>query len=336
MLDALAISLPLVLAAVLIASSVAKLRTPDDLSGWAELGVPRALRREWLMRFHPWAEGALGVALAVLGGWLGVLAALVAVVLMAAYAVLVARVASQSTDASCACFGSRKRVTGMTVARNAWLTVLAAGTASVIWVTPLLGGALAAGIPELAWLVALAVSAVTTALILWPEAEPGEVVGREDIQVVASAEDDLEYIRTRTPAIPVAVADGTAATLRSLSAERPLLLLALSSACGACETVMERRATYRELLPEVDVRVLLTQPATSLWTEHVEPQSVHDVNDYVRESLGYGGTPSAVLLGADGLLAGGPVTGDRAIDRFVDDIYESLHEERPVRDDAVA
>ena len=31
-----------------------------------------------------------------------------------------------------------------------------------------------------------------------------------------------------------------------------------------------------------------------------------------------------------------PVTGDRAVDRFVDEIYESLHGELPLRDDALA
>lgn len=336
MLDPLSIALPLVLATVLIASAVAKLRTPDDLSGWADLGVPRGLRRKWLLRAHPWGEGALGVALALLGGWLGVLAALVAVALMAAYTVLVARVAARSTDASCACFGTRRQVTRITVARNVWLTALAVGAAAVIWATPVVGGALVAGLPQFGWLIALAVGAVTTAFTLWPDAEEGEVSASSDGPVVSTAEDDLDYIRTRTPAVPVTLADGTSTTLRSLTQGRPQLLLAVSSVCGSCEAVMERRETYRRLMPEVDVRLLLTEPVTSHWAEPDEPQSLHDEDDYVGESLGYRGTPSAVLLGADGLLAGGPVTGDRAVDRFVDEIYESLHGERPVRDDALA
>src|SRR5918994_5212631 len=120
MLHALSIALPLVLAAVLIANAVAKLRTPEDLSGWADLGVPRALRREGLRRAHPWVEGALGASLAVLGSWLGLLAALAAVALMASYTVLVARVLRRSTNASCACFGTLRRVTRVTVARNVW------------------------------------------------------------------------------------------------------------------------------------------------------------------------------------------------------------------------
>jgi hypothetical protein len=101
--------------------------------------------------------------------------------------------------------------------------------------------------------------------------------------------------------------------------------------CGSCEPVRDKRAEYRALLPEVDVRLLLAEPLSSGWTEREEPQSLHDVDDYVGASLGYAGTPSAVLLGADGLLAGGPVTGDLAVDRFVDEIYESLHGERPHR-----
>src|SRR5690349_6696513 len=102
--EAFLVAFPLVLAAVLVASGVAKLRTPDDLAGWESLGVPAAFRREWLRRIHPWGEIALGVALAVLGGWLGTLTSLVAVALMGAYTVLVARVAARADDASCACF----------------------------------------------------------------------------------------------------------------------------------------------------------------------------------------------------------------------------------------
>ena len=170
--EAFLVALPLVLAAVFVASGAAKLRTPEDLAGWESMGVPAVLRREWLVRLHPWGEIVLGVAIALLGSWLGLLASLVAVALMAAYTVLVARVAARADDTTCACFGAQKRVTRITVARNAWLTLLAIGSAAVIWATPLVGGALALGVADWAWLLALAVAAVTVALILWPEAEP--------------------------------------------------------------------------------------------------------------------------------------------------------------------
>lgn len=334
---ALAIALPLVLAAVLVASAVAKLRTPDTLAGWQELGVPAVLRRDWLRRIHPWAELLLGAAVALLGGWLGLAAALVAAALMGAYTMLVARVLARSDDTSCACFGARKPVTRVTLVRNVWLTILAIAAAAVIWTTPLLGGALAAGIPQLAWLVALAIATVTTALVLWPDESPAPAATpASDQPAGADAPDDdglLDYIRTRTPAVPVTQADGTVLNLRTLAARKPILLLAVSSMCGACESVVAKRAEWRELLPEVDVRLLLAEPVNlSTWTERDEPQSLHDVEDYVAESIGYRGTPTAVLLGADGMLAAGPITGDLGVARLVDDIYESLHGERPARE----
>jgi hypothetical protein len=36
-----------------------------------------------------------------------------------------------------------------------------------------------------------------------------------------------------------------------------------------------------------------------------------------------------VLLGIDGMLAGGPESGSDAVDAFVGDVYESLHGTRP-------
>ena len=49
------------MAVMLIVSGIAKLRRPDDLTGWAEMGVPKALRKQWLLVLHPWGEMALGV-----------------------------------------------------------------------------------------------------------------------------------------------------------------------------------------------------------------------------------------------------------------------------------
>lgn len=333
--EAFLVAFPLVLAAVLIASGVAKLRTPDDLGGWESLGVPAALRREWLRRFHPWGEIALGVAVAVLGGWLGLVASLVAVVLMAAYTVLVARVAARSEDASCACFGTQKRVTRLTVARNVWLTLLALASTAVIWTTPLVGGALAVGAPEWAWMVALVVAAVTVALILWPDAPVPEQSSPAVESPVVQADEEGDYLRTRTPAVPVTLADGTTGNLRAIAEAKPLVLLAVSPTCSSCQPVIEKVDSYRRLMPELDVRFLLsTAPEASPLIEHEEPQSLHDPEGYVRGSIEEWATPTAVLLGADGLLAGGPVSGAEAIDDFFDDIYESLHGERPVRSTA--
>ncbi|MFC9917118.1 MauE/DoxX family redox-associated membrane protein [Agromyces binzhouensis] len=324
----------LILAAVMIASAVGKLRRPDDLAGWAALGVPAVFRREWLLRLHPWGELLLGLALALLGGLLGVLAALASAVLMAAYTWLIGRAlanAREGDEATCACFGESAPVTRVTLLRNAWLLFLSVVAASTIWAAPLVGGALLALGPEWSWLVALAAAAFTTALIVWREPGPQDVAAIPAPSAAPeSADGELDYVRTRTPAIPVVLGDGTPANLRKLSRTRPILLLALSETCAPCLAVVERVPEFRALLPELDVRLLLAPgPEESKLTEVTHPQSLHDWDSNVRASIADWGTPAAVLLGVDGLLAGGPAQGEAAVVSFVGDIYESLHGERP-------
>ena len=325
----------LIIAAVLLASGVAKLRHPDDLKGWVELGVPAPLRREWVLRLHPWGEIALGLALAVFGGVLGLLAALAAVGLMGAYTWLVVRTwranrrtaAAGADPASCACFGQQRPVTGVTVARNVWLLALALSAASGTWINPLLGGPLAAVGADWGWIAGLAAAAVTALLIVWPEAgAPADQPRSTSPSSAVDGDELLDYVRTRTPAVPVMQADGTTVNLRTLTAARPLLLVAISDICGACVPVIEQIPTWREMLPEVDVRMLLVvPPEQSRLTETEEPQTLHDMNGYVRGSIGEWATPAAVLLGIDGMLAGGPVEGVSAVEAFVAEIYETLH-----------
>ena len=336
---ALQIAPALIIAAVMLSSAIAKLRRPDDLRGWAELGVPEVLRRGWVLRVHPWAELALGIALATLGGVLGLLAALIAVLLLAAYTLLVGRTWSKTrrtgSDATCACFGAPAPVTGVTVLRNAWLLLIAAAAAATIWTTPLAGGALAAVLgADPGWLVALAAAAFTSGIIIWrrPDAADDDAVATTGAASAGIAE-DLEYVRLRTPAVPVTFADGRVTNLRALATMRPVLLLSVSETCGACLRVIEQVPAWRRLLPELDVRLLIPQPpAESRFTELEHPQSLHDPDGYVRGSIADWRFPTAVLFGADGLLAGGPETGAIAIETFVGDIYETLHGERPPAD----
>lgn len=332
----------MILAVVLVVSGLGKLRSPDSLDSWRDLGVPARLRQQWLLRLHPWAELALAAALTLLGGVLGALAATAAVALMGGYTLLVVRALEQANDASCACFGTRAAVTRSTLTRNFWLTGLAIVSLLVIWTTPLFGGPLgqlvSAGQP--AWLIPIAIAAATTLLVLrseQPEAkppsaaplttptEPGQSTATE-----TATEDEADYLRTRTPAVPVTAADGTILNLRTLAARKPILLLAVSETCGACTPIIEHLGRYRELLPEVDVRLLIhALPEHTTLTDTSEPQTLHDPHGYVSGSIQDWPTPTAVLLGMDGMLAGGPEIGNVAIPAFIDDIYESLHGERP-------
>ncbi|WES63890.1 MauE/DoxX family redox-associated membrane protein [Microbacter sp. GSS18] len=334
--EAIPITLPIVLAAVLIASGIAKLRRPDDLAGWAELGVPAVFRRAWLVRLHPWGEMALGLALLVLGGLLGLIAAVIALVIMVAYLWLVWSVQRRPEDASCACFGEKKRVTGLTVVRNAWLVLVAAATAGVIWANPLLGGAvIAADADAWLWIGMAAVAALTVALVLWPEPETVAEVAAGDARAEAGVpsptpdgEEAGEYVRLRTPAVPLTLGDGSPVNLRDLPRTRPMLVFAVAQGCGGCEPVLERVDEWRALLPEVDIRLLFQHPHDAgMLVETTEPQSLHDPQGNLGRTLeDHWLTPTAVLFGIDGMLAGGPEVGYRDIEAFVTEIRDSLDE----------
>ncbi|QCV96064.1 MauE/DoxX family redox-associated membrane protein [Acidipropionibacterium acidipropionici] len=330
MLHPLSICLPLILAVVLMVSGIAKLRHPDDLSGWEEMGVPRALRQGWLLTLHPWAEIALGLAVALLGRWPGLAAGVIATGLMGVYTVLVARAVRGPEDTSCACFGARKAVTRATVVRNVWLLALAILATFSTWWTPWIGGALsrAAMSGAWGWVLGLVAAAVTTWSVTrdGPTSEPDSGVKESESEEL----EDLDYVRTRTPAIPLTLADGQVRTLRELSFRTPVLILAVSDTCGACHEVLPRLPGYRELLPEVEIRLLLaSSPDRTPLTEAAEPQSLHDPHGYVAETLdGMWGIPAAVLLGADGMLAGGPVVGPDEIDAFIRQMRAELDSAR--------
>ena len=177
---------------------------------------------------------------------------------------------------------------------------------------------------------------VTAVLVMWSDAAggrasaAGQSTSDEAQGVQPGADGDLDYIRARTPAVPVTLADGQVVNLRTLAARKPILLLAVSPTCGACDAVLGRLPEWRPLLPEVDLRILTSfvpgHPKTTILSE---PQSLHDPENLIRDSIQDWKTPSAVLLGADGMLAGGPVTGVEAIEQFVAEVYESLHGVRP-------
>lgn len=325
---------PLIVAAVLISGAVAKLRHPDTLDGWQQLGVPEALRRRWLLLLHPYGELLLAVALISLGGVVGTVVAAAAVVLFGAYLALIVRSRRQGPDAACSCFGRSRRITPVTVARNVWFLALALISAGVIWATPILGGVLASLGDGWAWVPGLAAAGLTAALSLWEPDIPTAV--ETGIPVVpgsaasAATGDPGEYVRGRTPAVPVTLASGVTVNLRDLAARGPVLLLAVTDNCGSCLPAIEAMPRWRALLPEVSVRFLLSKPpGESGLTEQAGQQSIHDPERLVRASIADWPTPTALLIGADGYLAGGPVSGYDAIDEFIADVYEVLHGERP-------
>jgi len=331
--DALLIA-PGVLAVVLVVSAVGKLRSPSrSAEAFRDLRVPAPLRHRAVVEALPWGELLLAVLLVTAGGPLAVAAAVAAVLLFAAYLALVVRALGFEAPVDCACFGefAPGRISGRTVVRNAWLLALA--VLDLLVLTPVVAGP-AAGTSVVArlstggawaWIVAAGAAALTTWLVTAPSPDAAAVSPTASPEYGRQTDDEGDYLRSRTPSLPVLLADGTETDLRQLSTRRAQLLLFVSEGCGSCQDVIAAAPRWRIDLPAVDVRVVVTvPPGEGALTSTEEPQSLHDPRERLRDTFGFGGTPSAVLLGADGLLAGGPVTGSVAVPEFVDEIREQL------------
>lgn len=313
----------LVLAAILVASGIGKLRHPEGAQeAFEALKVPESLNRPWLIRAHPWAELALAAALLVLPHPLSVVTAALALALFTAYLVLVWRVVASGEEASCNCFGAvgSSTVDAWTVARNALLVALAVFTV----VDAAMGQSALARLRDLGsgwwWILGLVLAATMTYLVTregsGPEAVAAEEFGPEE-----------DYLRLPIPDVPVRLTDGAEqASLRDLAAERAQVLLLLNPGCGPCKMISGKVADWASEVPEIDFRVLhaMTHDNMMQMVPGWEPFYVQEVAGSVGQVFGNPPRPSAILLGMDGLLAGGPVVGHIAVEQLVEDIKEQV------------
>lgn len=333
-------------ATVLIVSGIAKLKDPAGVRvAFEQMKVPPALSATWIQRSFPWVEIALGAGLLVLPFPLGLLSAIGAFVLFGAYTFLVARSLASKQEASCNCFGALTsgKITGWTLARNVALLVLAAFaiadttswwsvlarlfTVGFWWlfllaVVAFLGYASVRG-------DAVAVSRIAAALgVSSPVAGGASAVSRPADAVVADDEPD-EYVRKPNPPAVLLDRDGQPVTLETLTQARPVLMIWLSFGCGPCGQVVPRVPDYARRLPEVDVKVVVdTARVLDAAPDDVRELCLVDPQSTLGRSLGNPGTPSAILFGADGMLAGGPVAGPGEIDDMISEMEEQLAETR--------
>lgn len=326
MTDALIVA-PVLVAAVLVVSGVAKLRDPAGVdAAFASMGVPRALSGRLVRRSFPWVEVVLGVLLVVVGGPGAMVVGAGAASLMAAYTVLVAR-ARRRPAATCACFGALTsgKVTGLTLARNITLLALsllaildAAGGRSVVVrlattdAAPWLLGVAAAG--WLAFAVLREPPAVTSA-----EPQPGASTMVDD-------GDLLDYERRPNPPAVLQDMNGQLISLAGLTAQRAVLAVWVSPGCTPCASVIAKLPVWRDALPQLAVRALVRdlKQVESAASDFPWDLLLVDPFGTLANAVQAQGTPSAVLFGADGQLAGGPVSGPDAIAGFVGDIEAQL------------
>lgn len=313
----------LTLAVVLLVSGVAKARdSRATRDAFQALRVPGPARADVAAAALPWVEIALAVLLlATPTGWL-VPVTLAVLMLMLAYTGLVARALGFDEPVSCSCFGSlgRHEIDRTTLGRNLLLAALAGAG---VWFA-LDGGSAPAVLGDLdaaGWWALAAAAAAAAAAVL--------VVGVPSPPSSAAGSDLLDYERQPIPYGVLTLPDGRSATLAELATTQARLLVVLKNGCGPCDRIALRLDEWvAQLDPVVGVLALYSyKPPGDADLFHSPDLMVLEPELNVSRLLSRG-TPSAVLLGADGYLAGGPVAGEDNVAGFVEDVLAELSASR--------
>lgn len=256
---------------------------------------------------------------------------------------------------------SRAAVSRRTVVRNAAFTLTAA-LALVLALArfhgPALGlprwGAVAAGIPLVLVLLTLwsegsrrapgAVHDVADVPPLPPQLRapddaaassgvrrtdgPGGRPGEEPDARAAGAPGGVEpgtedYARLPIPYATLTDASARTVTLRDLAASRARALFGVSSTCGWCAPVIERLAATGSAIGPVAVHAVVTdEDERAPLPGNLSGGALVDGHAEMGTVFQPPGTPWAVVLGADGLLAGGPVSGSGAVLELLDELEQ--------------
>lgn len=349
MLPALSLA-PLTLAAVLALSGIAKLPDPGATASMIRLLRLPALPAGPVSRLLPWAELGTAALLLTPWRWTYAVGAVSATVLFVGFLLVVLRAMTFDPRPTCGCFGrvGDHRINGRTVARNSVLVGLA-GVALGVALAGSSTGALVAAFTAGDWLwllLALAMAAVSV-FILGGGPQPARSTrrrraARDDGAAGAGAATDgapeqrasqepseLDYVREPIPTGVLVDAELRTTSLRALARGQAQLLVLVNCWCGPTFEALDRLPRWRERLPELGVQLVHTHAPWDEPRASDLPGIWWDPGSQVYSALGAGPSPAAVLLGADGLLAGGPVDGIDAVETFVDDIAAELAEAAP-------
>ncbi len=282
--------------------------------------MPAPLTGAVVRRAVPWVELALGVGLLVAAGSALAVVAALALGLFLGYLALVAIAWRGPEPVDCGCFGAlgSTRVTGVTVLRNALLVVGAGLTVA----GGLLGGGLSRTLDAAAvgWVLAALLTAAVAVAVAWrpegPATDPG----------AAGAEPGEEYVRVPVPEAQALTADGRLVAVAEEARAAAQLLVFLRPGCGPCGRLGPRVAGWAAALAPVGVRaVVIGDPSSLARLPYLDATTWFDPHEVALHQLGLR-TPSAVLLGTDGFLAGGPVRGEEAVVAFVEEVRAHLLE----------
>ncbi|CAL8897040.1 hypothetical protein KVA01_18440 [Kocuria varians] len=326
------------------------------------LPLPAVLRGRTVRSALPWCEILVGLALVLTSGVLLWLACLVALALFAVFTAVVVRESRRADPASCGCFGelSRAPVSTRTVVRNTVFTMVAAVALLVVTVlqprepvVPLPADVRAALVlPVLLLLVCLWAERPGTSRVdasrdmsgvppLPPATRHDDAAASSSRTAPTSTEtgrghggyggavadlpdeDPEDYARLPIPFTGLLDGHGEPVTLRALASTQARALFFVSPTCGSCAAVLDRMAAVGTQTGPVALHPVVTHDdAVAQIPEDLRPACLVDRDGATSSMFDQHGTPWVVVLGADGLLAGGPVSGSEAVLELLDELQD--------------
>ena len=318
-----------ILVVTLTASGIAKAKDPSStVEGILNLGLDSVAPLKLTPAVLPWAELVLAAGLLFAPGPLFPVFAIASCALMVFYLVVIARALATGRTEGCNCFGKKSAapVSRYTLIRNIALTV--AGILTVV--ASFVGGKAVVyelvGLNGSGWL--WAVGAGLIALTLWAIqrgeslAEPAPDI--PEVVLPSAADESEDYVRVPIPYASIYTTDGRVTTLRDMSRVQARVLFFASPTCGSCTPILKTIPRWQKLLPQLGLHPVFSSEEKIHQAHKLEKldegvEALVDPKHAAMHNFGRG-TPMAVILGSDGMLAGGPVAGTSDVKQLMDDL----------------
>ncbi|MFV0405829.1 MAG: MauE/DoxX family redox-associated membrane protein [Propioniciclava sp.] len=312
-------------------------QAPSILDAMRLLKVPAVLQKLSLARLVPVVEVVLALGLVLLPSPFFLVPAVGALGLALIYWILIARALTFERRPSCGCFGriGEANISWRTLVRNS-LVVLAAGISVMmgLWGTSAAQLLLAATGMAAAWLVGTALCLV----LLWsilartpvaPRARHSSRSPADSLPdpAILPAVDPAAYVRRPIPPGGF-YGRHQFTTFAAAAALQARLILVMSRPCERCGRLLDDLDLLATRFPMLGVHVLFEGSGAAFvvaeWPQLVDYLMVADSAAAWQGLGGVSGQPVAVILGADGYLAGGPVVGEPAIRQLIEDLAVEL------------
>ena len=274
---------------------------------------------------------AAGLALPASARW----AAAVAIGLLLLFSMLVGVALVRGRHVACHCFGSlnTKPAGVRTIARNAALLAAAA----FVWFQPATGAADVLAGAEPGWVVGVIVATLLIAAVAfqawWLQqllAQQGRLMARVGVLEAAVAGDPVARdaagtaaprglpVGAAAPAFALEAVDGSRRSLAELIARgRPVALVFSAPRCAACTVMLPDLARWQR---EHEARLTIAVVGAGSASGQRAKAARHGLRDVladpdrdVAQAYRSHGTPAAVLVGTDGLIASELVLGPQAV-----------------------